>query len=179
MQCCNTCDDVREAYGRKGWAFHISPQIKQVSAKFVLVPDLFFFLYIYIYFSGSFLLQCTKDGILDRINEQKGEGCRMTGHIVVNKVNSLSTCMAFPPRTVFSVDFRWLVIFTSRQGTHFNSRTHICMTCYRKKLWRSIWHTTFTIWLSERELLARTIRSMTQRKSLQVYFSSCWLCPRW
>jgi len=58
LKCCNTCDDVREAYGKKGWAFHLSPGITQ----------------------------CTKDGILDRIKDEVNEGCRITGGLNVNKV---------------------------------------------------------------------------------------------
>lgn len=35
--CCQTCDDVRDAYIRKGWAFEPSPRFEQV----------LFYIYIY------------------------------------------------------------------------------------------------------------------------------------
>lgn len=57
-QCCNTCDEVREAYRRRGWGFN-NPQ-------------------------G--IAQCEKEGFLTKIKEQQGEGCHVWGTLLVNKV---------------------------------------------------------------------------------------------
>ena len=57
-RCCNTCEDVREAYRRKGWAFNL--------------PD------------G--IVQCEKEGWTEKLRSQKDEGCRVTGYIEVSKV---------------------------------------------------------------------------------------------
>lgn len=57
-ECCNTCEDVREAYRRKGWALSEVDNIKQ----------------------------CVREGWKDKLNEQKNEGCLVTGHLEVNKV---------------------------------------------------------------------------------------------
>lgn len=57
-RCCNTCDDVREAYRLKGWAFSDPQSIEQ----------------------------CVTEGWTSQINEQKNEGCRVYGTIDVSKV---------------------------------------------------------------------------------------------
>lgn len=57
-RCCNTCEDVREAYRRKGWALSDVDDIKQ----------------------------CVREGWKDKLQEQKNEGCAVTGHLEVNKV---------------------------------------------------------------------------------------------
>ncbi|XP_078382072.1 endoplasmic reticulum-Golgi intermediate compartment protein 3-like isoform X2 [Oculina patagonica] len=57
-KCCNTCEDVREAYRRKGWALSDVDEIKQ----------------------------CLREGWKDKLQEQKNEGCSVTGHLEVNKV---------------------------------------------------------------------------------------------
>lgn len=56
--CCNTCDEVRAAYRRRGWALAGVEHIEQ----------------------------CKHDAYMDSIREQKGEGCRVWGHVEVNKV---------------------------------------------------------------------------------------------
>lgn len=56
--CCNSCEDVREAYQKKGWA--------------VTNPEL--------------IDQCKREGFLEKIDEEKGEGCNIYGTLVVNKV---------------------------------------------------------------------------------------------
>ena len=56
--CCVTCEDVREAYRDKGWAF--------TSAKDVA--------------------QCKNEGYTTRMISQKNEGCRMSGSLAVAKV---------------------------------------------------------------------------------------------
>ncbi|KAL3830447.1 hypothetical protein ACJIZ3_019249 [Penstemon smallii] len=56
--CCNTCEEVREAYRKKGWA--------------VSNPDL--------------IDQCKREGFLEKIKAEDGEGCNMYGFLDVNKV---------------------------------------------------------------------------------------------
>lgn len=58
LKCCNTCEDVREAYRQKGWAFTNAGEIEQ----------------------------CKREGFSDRIKEQQNEGCRIFGYLEVNKV---------------------------------------------------------------------------------------------
>jgi len=57
-ECCNTCDQVREAYRRRGWAFVNSDGIAQ----------------------------CKTEGFLLKMQEERHEGCRVAGTLQVNKV---------------------------------------------------------------------------------------------
>ncbi|KAM0952896.1 putative endoplasmic reticulum vesicle transporter [Dioscorea sansibarensis] len=57
-QCCNSCEDVREAYRKKGWGLSN--------------PDL--------------VDQCKREGFLQRIKDEEGEGCNVYGFLEVNKV---------------------------------------------------------------------------------------------
>lgn len=57
-QCCNTCDEVRAAYRKKGWALTNVDHIEV----------------------------CKHDSYLQSIKEELGEGCRMWGRLDVNKV---------------------------------------------------------------------------------------------
>ncbi|KAH6558506.1 hypothetical protein KP509_1Z060600 [Ceratopteris richardii] len=56
--CCNSCEEVREAYRRKGWGLSN--------------PDL--------------IDQCKREGWLEKIKEEEGEGCNVYGSLEVNKV---------------------------------------------------------------------------------------------
>lgn len=56
--CCNTCDEVREAYATNSWAFG----------------------------RGEGVEQCEREGYSERLDEQRTEGCRIEGVIRVNKV---------------------------------------------------------------------------------------------
>ncbi|KAF8976051.1 Endoplasmic reticulum-Golgi intermediate compartment protein 3 [Entomortierella lignicola] len=56
--CCNTCDDVREAYGRSGWTFNHPENIEQ----------------------------CVREGYIEKLKEQANQGCRVWGKLTVNKV---------------------------------------------------------------------------------------------
>ena len=58
MPCCNTCEQVREAYRQKGWAFNNPQGIEQ----------------------------CTREGWTDKLKEQVNEGCRAHGYLEVSKV---------------------------------------------------------------------------------------------
>lgn len=57
-QCCNTCESVREAYRKKGWAFKNADNIEQ----------------------------CKREGWGDKLKAQMNEGCMVYGFIEVNKV---------------------------------------------------------------------------------------------
>ncbi|KAK4698971.1 endoplasmic reticulum-Golgi intermediate compartment protein 3, partial [Phenoliferia sp. Uapishka_3] len=56
--CCNTCEEVREAYVRRGWSF-VNPDSVE---------------------------QCVSEGWSDKIKEQSEEGCNIAGKVRVNKV---------------------------------------------------------------------------------------------
>lgn len=56
--CCNTCDEVREAYASNSWAFG----------------------------RGEGVEQCEREGYGERLDSQRREGCRIQGGIRVNKV---------------------------------------------------------------------------------------------
>ncbi|KAK9073947.1 hypothetical protein SSX86_006545 [Deinandra increscens subsp. villosa] len=56
--CCNSCDEVREAYRRRGWG--------------LMNPDL--------------IDQCKREGFVQRIKAEEGEGCNLHGSLEVNKV---------------------------------------------------------------------------------------------
>lgn len=56
--CCNTCEEVREAYASVSWAFG----------------------------KGENVQQCEREGYAERLDSQRKEGCRIEGGIRVNKV---------------------------------------------------------------------------------------------
>lgn len=56
--CCNTCEDVRQAYARVGWSFDKPETIEQ----------------------------CVREGYSEKMKEQADQGCRMHGSLTVNKV---------------------------------------------------------------------------------------------
>ncbi|EPE04730.1 endoplasmic reticulum-golgi family intermediate compartment protein 3 [Ophiostoma piceae UAMH 11346] len=56
--CCNTCDEVREAYASASWAFG----------------------------RGENVEQCQREHFAERLDEQRHEGCRIEGGLRVNKV---------------------------------------------------------------------------------------------
>lgn len=58
-RCCNSCDDVREAYRRRGWAFKNADTIEQ----------------------------CQREGFTQKMQEQRNEGCQVYGVLEVNKVS--------------------------------------------------------------------------------------------
>jgi hypothetical protein len=63
-ECCNTCDDVRSAYRKKGWSFEQANN------------------------AGEGIVQCVKDNYIQDLAEQSKakEGCNMHGTIEVQKV---------------------------------------------------------------------------------------------
>ncbi|OBZ68934.1 Endoplasmic reticulum-Golgi intermediate compartment protein 3 [Grifola frondosa] len=56
--CCNTCEDVRQAYVNRGWSFSTPDSIEQ----------------------------CVKEGWSEKLKEQASEGCNVSGQLRVNKV---------------------------------------------------------------------------------------------
>ncbi|KAI1819914.1 DUF1692-domain-containing protein [Xylaria intraflava] len=56
--CCNTCDEVREAYAQASWAFG----------------------------RGEGVEQCQREHYAEKLDEQRQEGCRIEGALRVNKV---------------------------------------------------------------------------------------------
>lgn len=56
--CCNTCEEVRSAYREKGWALGDPARVEQ----------------------------CARENSYSDIAAQSGEGCRLEGHVAVNKV---------------------------------------------------------------------------------------------
>lgn len=56
--CCNTCDEVRQAYINRGWSFNSPDDISQ----------------------------CVEEGWAERLKEQSHEGCNISGRLRVNKV---------------------------------------------------------------------------------------------
>lgn len=56
--CCNTCEEVREAYRKKGWGM----------TNFDLID------------------QCKREGFVQKIKDEAGEGCNIHGSLEVNKV---------------------------------------------------------------------------------------------
>lgn len=56
--CCNTCDEVREAYAQASWAFG----------------------------KGEGVEQCEREHYSEKLDEQREEGCRIEGDLQVNKV---------------------------------------------------------------------------------------------
>uniref|UniRef100_F7GS49 Endoplasmic reticulum-Golgi intermediate compartment protein n=1 Tax=Callithrix jacchus TaxID=9483 RepID=F7GS49_CALJA len=63
IKCCNTCEDVREAYRRRGWAFKNPDTIEQ----------------------------CRREGFSQKMQEQKNEGCQVYGFLEVNKLGWVSS----------------------------------------------------------------------------------------
>ncbi|GMM35240.1 Erv46 protein [Saccharomycopsis crataegensis] len=56
--CCNSCEEVRQAYVKAGWAF----------------------------FDGKDVEQCEQEGYVSKINERLHEGCRIKGTANINRV---------------------------------------------------------------------------------------------
>ncbi|KAK6253251.1 hypothetical protein QUC31_014971 [Theobroma cacao] len=56
--CCNSCEEVREAYRQKGWAMT----------------------------NVDLIDQCKREGFIQRVKDEDGEGCNIHGSLEVNKV---------------------------------------------------------------------------------------------
>jgi hypothetical protein len=60
-QCCNTCEEVKQVYAKKGWKMPVLNMRNHIT-------------------------QCANEGY-EASQEQKGEGCNLHGHFKVNKVS--------------------------------------------------------------------------------------------
>uniref|UniRef100_A0A5B6ZLB4 Putative endoplasmic reticulum-Golgi intermediate compartment protein 3-like n=1 Tax=Davidia involucrata TaxID=16924 RepID=A0A5B6ZLB4_DAVIN len=56
--CCNSCEEVREAYRRRGWGLT----------------------------NPEYIDQCQREGFIQKIKDEEGEGCNIHGSLEVNKV---------------------------------------------------------------------------------------------
>ncbi|XP_021899907.1 endoplasmic reticulum-Golgi intermediate compartment protein 3-like [Carica papaya] len=56
--CCNTCEEVREAYRKKGWGLT----------------------------NADLIDQCTREGFFQKIKDEEGEGCNIFGSLEVNRI---------------------------------------------------------------------------------------------
>ena len=57
-ECCNSCEEVREAYRKRGWGLT----------------------------NNDLIDQCKREGFVERVREEQGEGCNIHGSLEVNKV---------------------------------------------------------------------------------------------
>lgn len=57
--CCQTCQEVRDAYANSGWAFY----------------------------DGKNIEQCEREGYVDKVNKQINEGCRIRGNAQLNRIH--------------------------------------------------------------------------------------------
>lgn len=74
--CCNTCEEVRQAYVNRGWSFNTPDAIEQVRVWLIHDSDMCF----------DLLPQCVDEGWSDKLKEQASEGCNIAGRVRVNKV---------------------------------------------------------------------------------------------
>ncbi|KAI4296350.1 hypothetical protein L6164_036315 [Bauhinia variegata] len=77
--CCNTCEEVRDAYRKKGWAL----------TNFDMID------------------QCKREGYIQQVKDEDGEGCNIHGSIEVNKVAGnfhFATGKSFLQSTIFLTD---------------------------------------------------------------------------
>lgn len=94
--CCNTCEEVQEAYVRKGWSFGDPEHVDQ----------------------------CVKEHWSDKIKEQATEGCNVAGKVHVNKVVGnlhMSTGRAFQRNSQHMHD---LVPYLAGKGTNHHDFGH-------------------------------------------------------
>ncbi|KAL0325008.1 UNVERIFIED_CONTAM: Endoplasmic reticulum-Golgi intermediate compartment protein 3, partial [Sesamum radiatum] len=105
--CCNNCEEVREAYRKKGWALSDPDLIDQLplvqlmiqkSSKLKIqlsillssnMPLCIIKLHlkrIRVEYSVLLMLMCKREGFLQKIKDEEGEGCNIYGFLDVNKV---------------------------------------------------------------------------------------------
>jgi hypothetical protein len=125
--CCNTCDEVREAYVAKGWSFSDPDHIDQVRISGKRVVEI----------KTSNVLtdkcpllllstQCVSEGWSQKIKEQNTEGCNVAGRVHVNKVIGnfhISPGRAFQRNSVHVHD---LVPYLAGSG----SEHHVSSRCF-------------------------------------------------
>ncbi|RYR17483.1 hypothetical protein Ahy_B03g062210 isoform B [Arachis hypogaea] len=90
-QCCNSCEEVREAYRKKGWALS----------------------------NMDLIDQCQREGYVQKVKDEEGEGCNILGSLEVNKVAGnfhFATGKSFLQSAMFLADLLAL------QDNHLNVR---------------------------------------------------------
>ncbi|KAJ6730374.1 ENDOPLASMIC RETICULUM VESICLE TRANSPORTER PROTEIN [Salix viminalis] len=91
--CCNSCEEVLEAYGKKGWAM-TNPEFNGPICKNRLYECLIsnYNIHAFICFNPgpalcfAYNILCKREGFLQRIEDEEGEGCNIYGFLEVNKV---------------------------------------------------------------------------------------------
>ncbi|XP_050211965.1 uncharacterized protein LOC126662119 [Mercurialis annua] len=86
--CCNSCDEVREAYRKKGWALTNMDMIDQ----------------------------CKREGFIQKVKDEEGEGCNMYGSLEVNKV--AGNFHFSPGKGLYQSSFFLQDLFVSQQENH-------------------------------------------------------------
>ncbi|KAA3449620.1 endoplasmic reticulum-Golgi intermediate compartment protein 3-like [Gossypium australe] len=104
--CCNSCEDVREAYRKKGWALSNPDLIDQSCLSLIALVSIRMPIFPSQEFPSStdqFQIQlperlnltanyeggkgiCKREGFLQKIKDEEGEGCNIYGFLEVNKV---------------------------------------------------------------------------------------------
>ncbi|KAB5568682.1 hypothetical protein DKX38_002475 [Salix brachista] len=91
--CCHSCEEVLEAYRKKGWAM-TNPEFNGPIRKNKLYECLIsnYNIHAFICFNPGLALcfacniQCKREGFLQRIEDEEGEGCNIYGLLEANKV---------------------------------------------------------------------------------------------
>ncbi|KAF9682536.1 hypothetical protein SADUNF_Sadunf05G0119200 [Salix dunnii] len=84
--CCNSCEDVREAYRKKGWAVTNPDLMDQyLNWQYAGLPILHRWPFL-LTFTLYLLSNCKREGFLQKIKDEEGEGCNIYGFLEVNKV---------------------------------------------------------------------------------------------
>ncbi|XP_010690474.2 uncharacterized protein LOC104904004 [Beta vulgaris subsp. vulgaris] len=86
--CCNSCEEVREAYRKKGWALT----------------------------NMDLIDQCEREGFFQKIHEEKGEGCNINGFLEVNKV--VGTFHFIPGKTFHMTEFSFDDLFAVQKDNY-------------------------------------------------------------
>lgn len=81
--CCNSCDEVREAYKKKSWGLSNPELIDQVNIKIRHNVYVVEFSELTLFFT----MQCQREGLFQQIKEEDGEGCNIKGFLEVSKVS--------------------------------------------------------------------------------------------
>ena len=96
-QCCTTCDEIRELYRKKGWAFKpagmapVCPAVHPPPSLRLTFPPLL-----------CRTRQCQREGFMESVKANRGEGCNMRGYLEVPKVGG-SQGWRFPRLEILKV----------------------------------------------------------------------------
>jgi hypothetical protein len=101
-QCCNTCEEVRDAYRKKGWALT----------------------------NVELIDQCKREGFVQRLRDEQGEGCNIHGFVDVNKV---AGNFHFAPGKSFDQSFNFLQDLLNIQPETYNISHKITKLSFGKE----------------------------------------------